>query len=317
MSKEYRRVSVFIDTNQLQSFISGEQKINVFLSALGIPRFYYDLVNFIESNRLEHFVEICISEVVIRELRQHMLNAFNQYCDTLDTTIAKYRKAGGDIVEINYTMKYSKQDYPTFVDGLINDFVENPKNKCRVIPLPHSKTILETLFDKSLRGVKPFTNQAISGKTFKDGGFKDAVIAESIYSYCSEAGTIGLLISDDGDFGQKFNSTLNNDSEYVKCSSIEQAVLFLQKYYETSPEDRLTREFTENAYWHEVLLNDVGQEYDAAVTHVEVEHIAKTDDNQYEIDILITVNEAIYSFTIVFDVIANDIIETRYSIDND
>ena len=51
MAKEYKKVSVFIDTNILQSFIKYSKKDYVFLANLGIPKNYYNLVSFIEENR--------------------------------------------------------------------------------------------------------------------------------------------------------------------------------------------------------------------------------------------------------------------------
>ena len=50
MAKEYKKVSVFIDTNVLQSFI-GSKKY-VFLSNLGIPKQYYELVDMLENEYL-------------------------------------------------------------------------------------------------------------------------------------------------------------------------------------------------------------------------------------------------------------------------
>ena len=44
MSKMYKKISVFLDTNILQTFIESHQrKSNVFLSNLGIPKEYYAL----------------------------------------------------------------------------------------------------------------------------------------------------------------------------------------------------------------------------------------------------------------------------------
>ena len=47
MPKDFKKVSVFVDTNMLQSFIKHNKKDYVFLYNLGIPKTYYDLVAFI------------------------------------------------------------------------------------------------------------------------------------------------------------------------------------------------------------------------------------------------------------------------------
>lgn len=317
MPKDLKKVSVFIDTNILQSFIKHNKKDYVFLSNLGIPKSYYDLVAFITDNQLQDDIEICISEVVFKELRQHMVNNFNSFCDSVESDMISYAKIAGDLFECNYRIKQQKESYSEYVDSLIDDFINNPKNMCKHIPVSSKESLLDTLLDKSLRGVKPFTIQTIEGKAYKDAGFKDSIIAETIYAHCSEEDRKCLFISNDSDFGQKFESILNETSKFVRCSSIEQAIGFLKKYYETSDEDRLKREFTENTYWHEYLLTSIEQEYDASVTNVTVDNVNRYKDNQYNIDVVIIVNETQYWFTVNFDAVANDIIEFQYRIEND
>lgn len=317
MPKDFKKISVFIDTNMLQSFIKHNKKDYVFLSNLGIPKSYYDLVSFIADNQLQNYIEICISEVVFRELRQHMINNFNSFCNSIKSDITSYAKIAGDLFEYNYIIKQQKESYPEYVDSLIDDFINNPKNMCKYIPVASKESLLDTLLDKSLRGVKPFIIQTIEGKTYKDAGFKDSIIAETIYAHCAEEDRKCLFISNDSDFGQKFETTLNETNKFVKCSSIEQAIDFLGKYYETSVEDRLKREFTENTYWHDYLLTESGMKFDESVTKCKVEDVTNYEDDVFIIKMSFVVNEAEYLFTIEFDGAANDIIKFSYQIMND
>lgn len=317
MPKEYKKVSVFIDTNVLQSFFKSGNKDRVFLANLGIPKSYYDLVSFITDNQLENYIEICVSEVVFKEMRQHMINQFNSFCDSVVSDMASFAKIAGDLFEYNYRIRFNKEDYPEYVDSLISDFIDNPKNRCNYISVSSKECLLDTLLDKSLRGVKPFSVQTIGGKSYKDAGFKDSIIAESIYAHCSEEDRKGLFISDDSDFGQRFEKVLNDANKFVKCSSIEQAIEFLQKYYETSVEERLKQEFSENTYWHEYLLSAIEQEYDASVTRVTVDSVSQYEDNEYIIEVCMVINETTYWFTVHFDAVANDIIDCQYQIYND
>lgn len=317
MSREYKKVSVFIDTNILQSFIKHNKKDYVFLANLGIPKSYYELVSFVRKNKLQSYIEICISEVVFKELRQHMINSFNSVCDSISADMAWYSKIAGDLFEYNYRIKFNKENYPEYIDGLINEFVNNPKNMCKCIPVSSKNTLIDILLDKSIRGVRPFVLQNIDGKPYKDAGFKDSIIAETIYMHCAEEDRKGLFITGDSDFSPKFETVLNDANKFVRCSTIEQAIEFLKKYYETSVEDRLTREFSENTYWHEFLLKDVGQQYDDSVTDASVESVSLKEENLYDIKILFTVNEAKYNFIVCFDSLANDIVNYSYKIEND
>lgn len=312
-----KKTSVFIDTNVFQSFVKHNKKDYVFLSKLGTPKGYFELVKFITENRLQENIEICVSEVVFKEIKQHMINNFNSFFDAIAADIESYRKIAGDLLDCNYSIKLNKSDYPEYVDSLISEFVDDPKNACKVIYVPSKDGLFDTLLDKSLRGVKPFIKQTIEGKEYKDAGFKDSIIAETIYDYCSKENCKCLFITNDTDFGQKFETILNETNDFVKCSSFEQAIDFLKKYYETSVEERLKREFTKNTYWHENLLNSVGQKYDASVTRVTVDNVSQYEDNEYNIDITISVNETTYWFTVDFDAVANDIIDFQYHIEND
>lgn len=317
MPKEYKKTSVFIDTNILQSFIKHGKKDYVFLANLGIPKSYYNLVSFIEENRLQDYVEICISEVVFKELRQHMIDNFNSFNDIIAADMTSFSKVAGDLLELSFKIKIKKEDYPEYVDNLIKEFIDNPQNMCTYIPISSKEELIDTLLDKSLRKVRPFVSQTIEGKGYKDAGFKDSIIAETMYTHCASQNQKCLLISNDADFGDRFEPILNDKNKYVRATTIDQAILFLKDYYETSVESRLTREFTENTYWHECLLNSVEQEYDASVTSVTVDSVSQYEDNEYNINITMIVNETTYWFTVNFDVVANDIIDFQYQIGND
>lgn len=317
MAKEYKKVSVFVDTNILQSFVSYRKTDYVFLANLGIPKAYYDLVAFIEDNHLENYVEICISEVVFKELRQHMIDMFDNFCKNFAKDMEHYSKIAGDIFECNYTIKIKKEDYPLYVDKLIRDFIETPKNRCVYIPISAKAEMMDKLLDKVLRSIKPFVTNNIGGKAYKDGGFKDSIIAESIYSHCSCPDRKCLLISSDGDFGEGFESMLNETNQFIKASSIEQAILFLRDYYDTSMESRLAREFTHNTYWQEYLVKDIGQEYDKSVTNVNVESVEQLTDGRYKVTVSIVMNETVYKFTVDFDANANEIVDYQYKIQDD
>lgn len=317
MPKEYNKISIFIDTNILQSFIKHGKRDYVFLANLGIPQKYSDLISFITENRLQKYIEVCISEVVFKELRQHMISDFNVFCDSIKSDIDFYKKIGGDLLDINYRIPINKEGYPEYVDSLIKEFINNPKNLCNCIPIPPKETLFDNLLEKALIGIKPFVVQTIEGKSYKDAGFKDSIIAETIYAYCSVEEKTCMFITNDSDFSPRFENVLNDTTKYVKCSSIEQAIDFLKKYYDISVEERLKREFSENTYWHEYLLNSVEQEYDASVTSVTVDNVSQCEGNIYNIDLTMMVNENEYRFTVNFDAVANDIVDFQYSIEND
>ena len=126
-----------------------------------------------------------------------------------------------------------------------------------------------------------------------------------------------MLISDDVDFSDVFERRLHKKSDFVIFRSIQDAIKALEDYFETNTEKRLKREFTENTYWHEYSLNSVEQEYDASVTSVTVDSVSQCEDNEYNINITMIVNETTYEFTVNFDAVAKDIIDSKCHIEND
>ena len=63
-----REISIFLDTNILQTFLGNKTGSNVFLNSLGIRSQFHELTNFIAENRLERLVELWIAAVVVLEM---------------------------------------------------------------------------------------------------------------------------------------------------------------------------------------------------------------------------------------------------------
>ena len=64
-----------------------------------------------------------------------MINNFNSFCDSIKSDIASYTKIAGTLFECSYRIKQPKESYPEYVDSLIDDFINNPKNMCKYIPV--------------------------------------------------------------------------------------------------------------------------------------------------------------------------------------
>ncbi len=317
MTREPKKISVFMDTNILQSFFSCRKGNMVFLGDLGISKAYYQLVDLSVNNQLRDDVEICIPEVVMKEIRQHMIKQFSKYCSELDSDIRAYKKVAGDLLEINYELKINVADYPRYVDGEIERFLCNPRNLCKLVPVPKDGEILGKLLDKALRGVEPFVSRTIDGKQYQDAGFKDAVIAETIFDYGARTGRTCLLVTGDKGFASCFAPVLTPEKQYVRSDSLDKAIEMLASYYQGNVAERLRREFQDNAYWHEVLLNSIEQEYDAFATDVEAVDVVQVQEEQYEVSITFVINETRYCFKVLFDAAANELMDYRYRIEND
>lgn len=314
-------ISIFLDTNILQSFGVGRGKegSNVFLSNLGIPSKFYDLVSFIDENHLADKIEICVPEVVTMEMKYHMLSGFKSQSQKLNAAIEEHKKIFGDIAKFDaIEISYDEEQYERYVDTLIKEFFDNQKNHAQQVFFPRKEPIVDTLINKALSGIRPFFAGKFEGKSHSDAGFKDSLIAETIYQYHSVNKNLCIFITNDQDFSREFSRKIQPGSELVLFTSIESAIDALKEYYGTDMKKRLLREFSENTYWHELLLKEADVELDASVTEQKVESIDEDDEpNIFIIKMLFVVNEAQYVFTVKFDSIANEIIDLCYQIEDD
>ena len=309
-----KKISIFIDTNVLQVFYENK---NVCLHEIRVPNEYYNLTRFIIANKLENYVEICIPNMVALEYKQHMLNCFDIGIKQLDQEVADYKKIFGFLIEISVDKKVDKEQYSDYVDSLFQAFVDNPRNLCKVVPYTNSAELIDILLKKALSGIKPFYVGKIGGKVHSDAGFKDAIIAETIYKYCEINGRIGGFISNDNDFSDLFNRMLDNENDYVLFNSFDSAIQALEKYYEINTFTQLKNRIENDGYLHERLLNEIGVVYDKTLTTCIVCDVEQETDNIYAIDVDFIVNETKYHFIIKFDDNANDFIDLKYSIEDD
>lgn len=312
-----KKISIFLDTNVFQTFLGSKKSSSVLLYSTGVPQKYYDLIDFINKNNLNDFVEVCIPSVVIMECKQHMYECFLKSIKELEESIGNYKKLFGDLMSFDYVIKISTEEYEPYIDALFDEFFSNPRNQCKLAHYGESEKLLSTLLTKALKGVKPFVTETLSGKSHSDAGFKDAIIAETIYEYCKVNNRIGVFVSSDTDFAQPFESTLNIKSVYVQFRTIDKTIEELSNFYKVNPKEQIKEEFERNRYWHERLLNDIGIELDESVSNIVVTNVSTDDDKIFTIEMTFTINEVLYDYSIQFDYIANDIITSSYKIEND
>jgi len=315
-----RETSIFLDTNIIQTFIDSKKGSgsNVFLYKLGIRQDYYKLSDFIKENGLEDRIEICIPEVVVMEMKHHMKEGFKKQFQRMKEQIEENQRIFGNLADFSaIEVKHNKESYDDYVDSLFLDFFSTTKNYAKQIPFPRQDPILDTLVSKAISGTRPFFTGKIESKYHTDAGFKDSVIAETIYEYSKKYNKLCIFITNDRDFSSKFSDTIQADSKLVLFTTIEMAIKALAEYYGTDPQIRLLREFTENTYWHEYLLNESGIEFDESVTKCKVEDVSNYEGEIFIIKMSFVVNEAEYLFSIKFDSNANDILDFNCQIMND
>lgn len=326
-----RGVSIFLDTNIIQTFRGSKNKrefpkSNVSLDKLGISSDYYDIVKFIESNNLVGQIEICIPEIVVMEMKHHMTEGYKKQLKRMRSHIKEHTDLFGNLVVLREEgLKYTDEDYVNHVDSLFEDFFNTPRNYAKWIPFPRQSSILDTLVNKAISGIRPFVAAEINSKPYTDAGFKDALIAETIYEYRKKHNRRCIFITQDNDFGPEFEKTIHPKHKLSLFHSIEDTIKALTEYYDSNygPLIWVRKEFENNTYLHELLLSENGVQYDESVTKCVVEDVSgfmgKFDlsGDEYEVKMYFIVNETKYDFDIHYDRFAHAILGCSCQIIND
>ena len=245
-----------------------------------------------------------------------MINGFSKQYESLREQIENHKKVFGDIIDIDSVkVRYKLDEYREFMTSLFDEFFATPRNFARLVLYPRHSSTMEVLIGKAISGVRPFFAGKIGSKSHSDAGFKDSVLAETIFEYHRTSGRLCVLITQDNDFGKEFGSKITDDGKFVLLSSVSAVINALEEYYKLNPQKYLRTEFTENNYWHEYLLNEAGITWDNSMPTPCVEDVSPLEGKIFMIRISFVVNESKYIFFVKFDSVANDIIETNYQIE--
>lgn len=313
-----RDISIFFDTNTIQLFFNGKNGSDVFLGKLGISPEYYKLVEFIDRNNLSDRVEICIPEIVVLEMKEHMIRGFSDRLQILKDQLTDHTKAFGDTVGISPIQeKYKIEEYENVVMSLFDDFFKHPRNFTKQVPYPRDGSTMDVLIKKAVSGARPFFSGRVGSKQHSDAGFKDSVLAETIFKHHTDTNSRCIFITRDNDFCEEFKNEIGETDAFVRFSSVDDAITAMRKYYKIPDTQVVSDKFSGDEYLRCRLLEEAGVEFDASLTDFRVEEVTSSDDNTFIVKVWFAVNEVEYRFTVLYDYSANAIIEAKYRIMND
>ena len=307
-----RKISIFLDTNVLQITWGGKNDKCFVLHELGIENEYYNLVKFINENALTDLVEICIPEVVVFEIQQHMIECFYRNVQRFNDQQAQNKKVFGALLDIDSTFKVDVKQYKCYAAKQVTDFLSNSKNLCKTVKHSNGNDLIDTLLYKSLKKQKPFfhAKATSSGKDYSDAGFKDAVILETIADYIITVGTKGIFVSADSDFPD-FSSTIADDDSIVHYQSLADVKKALEQHFGISYIELIKNKFNTDKYLQDQLLALVCDYQPDMRYQIELENINSSDNEEYLLDISILTDSESYKIEVQYDLAANEIIQTK------
>lgn len=306
------KLQLFFDTNFLESRFDKDK---LYLSEFKISKDYYDLVNYIKEHDLEEKIDICMPEVVLREIKEHLLLCFKSEKDSLNSKIEIFKKMFGGLLDIDYKVSIERtEDYIEYIDNMIDksSIMEN----CKIIQYPRNSEIIDNIVDKALRTQRPFA-KAKGKKEYTDAGFKDALIVETIVEHCKKNDKQGAFVTKDRDFEDILGKM--SEVNVKELFGFEQAKSYIYDLFNLEDVSMIKKEFEKNAYLKESVFLEAGQKMDSSVTKYEIIDVIKVpeQDNIYNIVIDSLINETEYHFNVNYDQSANEIVNVIYEIKNE
>ena len=315
-SHDRKDINIFFDTNVLETRYGGEFFM---YNEYKLPIDYSKLSDFIKINNLNNYVDLCIPEIVWKEIIQHMRETFSSQKQSVQSKIETYKKSFGALAEISCNFKINgDNEYEEHLEKLSKVFFWGEGRECKLISYPKNTVVVEKIINKAFKKERPFVeSKAINGgKKYSDAGLKDALIVETILDYCNNEETIGILYSKDGDFSTVFNSDMKN--RFKVFNKVDDIIDFLELRYNLNKKKQVQLKFENEEYLKDIVVNESGNKYDKSVTDFIVNTVDSSEDEDiFIVKISATINETRYLYRIKYDFTANEILESKYTIKNE
>lgn len=305
--KKYNKCLIFFDTNVFENHSDQDYSLYVITAS----DLFYNIRSTVEQLGLEGCVQLCVPEIVWREIKQHLLDKYKSSIQSLNDKIKEVRKYLGDLINIDYELKDIKNlnDYEVYIEKIINEFVENPKNKVITVKYPRNDEILDHIVDGAIKNTPPFIKAKNGGKEYSDAGLKDALIWETVKANSDDVLTI--LVTNDYDFRR-----IEKGAVYI-CSSVAEIKKVLIENINISAEKWLNAMLlSDDSYLLHQILVEAG--FDNCKT-ANVETVIKSEfgneefsSNTLFITCDICIDEIRYLFNIEYDTNANELVDIKY-----
>lgn len=308
------KIRIFLDTNIIEA---RHEESCLTLNTIRLNSDFYKLLDFCKDITE---IQVCIPTVVWKEVCIHLVTCFRSTMDQMNTKFRLYQKTFGDLIELSLDTKgYNPEKYSQYVQKISDEFWRSVEGQCYLVDFEMTTTAFNGFVDKAVKAVRPFV-QAKSkaeankkSKDYSDAGFKDAIIAETIFTSCNED-EIGILFTDDTDFNDVFQNY--DRGKYIALKTLDQVKDQINTILKRNDVKVVKALFENNAYTQESLFNLIGVDYDKSITDLVVLSVEK-DEDIYILNIAAHVNEVEYNLLVKYDIVANEIIDVRPTLKND
>ena len=301
---------IFFDTNMLEKRFENDC-FNV-----SQPEFsdeYYFAKNFIIDNHLESCIKICIPEIVLMEIKKHLIHCYNAQSDSLKSNMDKYKRVFGDMYEISVNKRicHSAGEYIDYINDYFDDFLDKNSNILSIIPYPRDNETFDKFVHKAMYSEKPFTKakkNGNSGKEYSDAGLKDAIIYETIYK--SKGKHLSIFVTKDHDFKELFDNTDESSNLKLCDNKDDLKKILINKYNIIDENFKITQIIAHDEYFVKTLFAEVNFDSNANYQFDKITNMQNTD-NGVEVEFSAIINGTKYRFDIIYEINANELVEIR------
>lgn len=251
MSYKLKTLIVF-DTNSLRSTEAGEVAYSFF--AFGRP--FQVIEEFIMEKNLTDDIHMAIPTWAIEELKDQKQRQYK-------TDIVEFQKLAKRLSGLPHipeiTLPEEEFDCATYVEGKALAYLATKQVKLLEIKEEIANTVLRSMMTRVMKDEskkKPFAH---SGKYYKDAGFKDNIVWESLMNYDGLADYHKVIfITKDGDYANcdvEFRAKWN---KHIYITGDENLVLVdIQKDYDNYIKERTIHDFAQTEYFADYLKDDL------------------------------------------------------------
>ena len=277
MSYKIKTLIVF-DTNSLRSTDAGEVAYSFF--AFGRP--FQVIEIFIIEKNLAEDVHIAIPTWAIEELKDQKKRQYK-------TDIAEFQKLAKRLSGLPHipeiTLPEEEFDCVTYVGEKAVAYLATKQIKLLEIKEEIANAVLRSMMTRVMKDEgkkKPFAH---SGKYYKDAGFKDNIIWESLMNFdgLAEFDKV-IFLTKDGDYANCDVEFKTKWNKHLLITSDENLVLVdIQKDYDNYIKERIIHDFTQTEYFVDYLRDDLKVKTVIVIEGVEykIENFAIADSCKY------------------------------------
>lgn len=307
--EKYKKCLIYFDTNMFECRHSGKE---LFLNTIRASELFYNIRDAIIQLGLSEQVKLCVPEIVLYEMKQHMKEKFKAAIDSFRNKVTEIKKSFGDLIDIQYELKGIETDsnYASYVDSLFLEFLHNPRNMLNIVDYPREDVIFNSIINKAVEGFPPFHKAKSNRKEYTDAGLKDALIWETVKKHGNDE--LVIFITNDCDFDQI------RESDVCVCTNLSEVKTKLIEVMEIAPEKLFMNRLLDNDKY---LLKQIIEESELYGCFEKAPQVEKIHKSQIETDELgrqslhvicdIDIDDTVYEFTIKYDLNVNELISVE------